>query len=44
MVFSKVVVMFAITMRGIANDVMRDMFKVLTDLLSSSCEWFSFDN
>jgi hypothetical protein len=35
MVFSKVVVMFAITMRGIANDVMRDMFEVLADLLSS---------
>lgn len=44
MVFSKVVVMFAIAMRGIANDVMRDMFEVLADLLSSPCERFGFDN
>ena len=43
MVFSKVVVMFAITMCGIANDVMRDMFEVLADLLSSPCERFGFD-
>ena len=44
MVFTKVVVMLAIAMGGIANDVMRDMFEVLADLLSSPCEWFSFNN
>jgi len=35
-VFTKVVVMFAIAMGGIANDVMRDMFEMLADLLSST--------
>jgi len=44
MVFTKVVVMFAIAMGGIANDVMRDMFEVLADLLPSPCEWFSLND
>ena len=36
MVFTKVVVMFAITMGSVANDVMRYMFEMLADLLSST--------